>query len=952
MKKLFLLSFAVGAILLLSACNFGGGSSTSETETSTEASSSVCYEHTWDEGAVAYPSTCAVQGMFVYTCTACGETEIEWLPLEECTFSDEWSKNGSYHWHAATCGHAFNIADEAPHTWGEGTVTRPATCAKEGVIEYSCTVCGAEGSTYIPKTEHTYSDEWSSSGASHWREAICGCSAETDSARHTWDDGNVTLAATCGDDGVFTYTCTVCSRLKTESISATGNHSWGEPYVIREPSCTVMGEKYKDCTVCGDSVRDSFIDTIPHPYDDIVREPTCTETGITKHVCSACGKNYSDGFKEARGHSYETAVIAPTCTEIGYSLHVCSRCDDDYKDAFLGMRPHAYETAVTAPTCAAEGYTTHTCKDCEKTYTDTPVEKLPHTYAATVVDPTCAKAGYTDHVCSACGDRYQDAPVAKLPHEYGEGVVTAPTCTARGYSTYSCLHCDYSYRSKFTPVIAHNYVNVICTECGVKDYSIGLDYTLSEDGTYYTVSGIGSCADTELVLPRVHEGLPVRAIAPSAFAGNTAITSLVFHPGDESQTVGERAFAGCTALVSVTLPVGVTGFGASAFLDCSALTGVYIEDLAAWCGIEFADAAANPLHLAHKLYINNSLPSEVRIDGVTAIQPYAFTGCSTFRWISFSDSITYIGFGAFKDCTAYDYFLPFIGERLDGTGATHAGYIFGAETYEDQGACFHEDVRGLIYNGGTTVAPYTFYGCSTIRTIRLPDTVTTIDPTAFLGCTSLNTIDLPFVGEKPDGTGATHFGYVFGAPDLESQADYIPATLRTVNINGGTAIASYAFKGCAGIDQITLPATVTSIGTAIFSGCGNLTRIIVDDQNERYHSDGNCLIETEAKLLIAGSSRSVIPDDGSVTKIDNYAFQGCTGLTTITIPGPVIGIRKYAFEGCTGLTEVIFELHSWRVSYLDDDVVFPGNAMTSPPKYAANALTSYSSGRYWYREVE
>ena len=80
--------------------------------------------------------------------------------------------------------------------------------------------------------------------------------------------------------------------------------------------------------------------------------------------------------------------------------------------------------------------------------------------------------------------------------------------------------------------------------------------------------------------------------------------------------------------------------------------------------------------------------------------------------------------------------------------------------------------------------------------------------------------------------------------------------------------------------------------------------IVVEEGNPVYHSDGNCLIETESKTLVAGCNTSVIPDDGSVTSIEDSAFRGCTGLTSVTIPDSVTSIECQAFYGCTGLTFV------------------------------------------------
>ena len=79
---------------------------------------------------------------------------------------------------------------------------------------------------------------------------------------------------------------------------------------------------------------------------------------------------------------------------------------------------------------------------------------------------------------------------------------------------------------------------------------------------------------------------------------------------------------------------------------------------------------------------------------------------------------------------------------------------------------------------------------------------------------------------------------------------------------------------------------------------------MVSVENPVYHSAGNCLIQTENKILIAGCKNSIIPTDGSVTSIGDYAFHGCSSLVSIMIPDAVTNIGRLAFEGCDNLTSV------------------------------------------------
>ena len=111
-----------------------------------------------------------------------------------------------------------------------------------------------------------------------------------------------------------------------------------------------------------------------------------------------------------------------------------------------------------------------------------------------------------------------------------------------------------------------------------------------------------------------------------------------------------------------------------------------------------------------------------------------------------------------------------------------------------------------------------------------------------------------------------------------------------------TSIGDWAFSGCYGLTEITIPDSVTNIGYMVFEGCSNITDIIVEEGNLKYDSRENCnaIIETDSNTLVFGCNNTIIPN--SVTSIGDYAFAECGFLRDITIPNGVTHIGDYAFD--------------------------------------------------------
>ncbi|MCD7859386.1 MAG: hypothetical protein LUH51_04340, partial [Firmicutes bacterium] len=350
----------------------------------------ACTEHTAGEAVIEneVAATCTESGSYdsVVYCTVCGEEISRETIVVEAT------------------GHSYT-----------SEVTTEATCTEDGVITYTCSVCG-----------DTYTETISALG-------------------HEWGEGVITTEATCTEEGVLTYTCSRCGETKTEAISATGHTVVVDEAVAA--TCTASGlTEGSHCSVCGAViVEQEVVPALGHDYtSEVTKEATCTEDGVITYTCTRCGDTYMETIS-ATGHSYEAVVTAPTCTEQGYTTYTCSACGDSYVSNYVDALGHSYDEGVVTKeaTCTEDGVMTYTCTVCGETKTDT-IAATGHTYVGEVTTPaTCTEDGVMTWTCSVCGDSYTEV-IPSTGHTY-EAVVTEPTYTTRGYTTYTCTVCGDSY---------------------------------------------------------------------------------------------------------------------------------------------------------------------------------------------------------------------------------------------------------------------------------------------------------------------------------------------------------------------------------------------------------------------------------------------------------------------------------------------------------------------------
>lgn len=352
----------------------------------------------------------------------------------------------------------------------------------------------------------------------------------------------------------------------------------------------------------------------------------------------------------------------------------------------------------------------------------------------------------------------------------------------------------------------------------------GVTYTLSQDGTYYIVSGFehvlnGATLVTDIEVAQQFSSIPVTTIAMGCFS-ESLITTIKLPAG--LTTIEAYAFLSCEQLKEIVIPSNVTFVGMGAFYMCKSLESASLPKAASSIGnrVFGGCVALNSLTVEEgneTYYSENNcivetadqrliagckdaqIPSGVKIIGYAA-----FSNMENWKTVTLPDSVVEIEADAFWSCKQLQTInipknVAVIENPFGGCGAlTSINVAADNKNFKFENGCLIDInakslvsgfVQSVIPNDGSVeiVGYKAFSGLRDLSEITLSDSVKVVSESAFFMCDNLKTVQL---GE------------------------------------GVEKIEDLAFESCIGLETITIPASVNTMGDSVFEGCTKLNKIV------------------------------------------------------------------------------------------------------------------------------
>lgn len=408
-------------------------------------------------------------------------------------------------------------------------------------------------------------------------------------------------------------------------------------------------------------------------------------------------------------------------------------------------------------------------------------------------------------------------------------------------------------------------------------------------------------------------------------------------------------FGNCTSLTEFTDPISNCTYESNCFNNCTSLTKINISDNEKWFRNTFKSDTANPIRYAKNFYINDELvdtmkvPSDLTTIGnyvlqnwngttvdfdnstIETIGSYAFKDCTNLTNCNIPESVKTINDRAFQGCTSLEF------DTLNLPNLTSIG------SYALDGVKIRKLVITSLVNLPTQNG--SLGAKSTLQEVVLSSKCTTLSASVFSDYTNLNTINLDLITTFNNSclknTGLTGIltlplatGILYDQSFRGTKVTSI-SNLGSITQLGSTNTNNYGpFYECKQLESVTLPETLTIIGSRSFSNCTSLKSInfpesITNIVAYAFYGCNNLVIESLnlPNLTSLGNmtfsycyNLKKIENLGNITTIEasnssnvSKTFAYCSNLRVVVLPSTLttLGTSATPFVGCTSLEDIV-----------------------------------------------
>ena len=462
---------------------------------------------------------------------------------------------------------------------------------------------------------------------------------------------------------------------------------------------------------------------------------------------------------------------------------------------------------------------------------------------------------------------------------------------------------DFESAGIYYNITGNNTVEVTYSDRDNNTYSgsISVPETVTNNGTEYSVTKIGSCAFQGSAVTSVSTPEGIISIDYNAFKGCQNLESVTLP--ESLTTLGSYAFYSCKLLKTIKIPSGVTAIPSSCFYECSSLESVAIPEGITTIGSEaFQSCNLNALTLPESLekigiyaFSGNqslksvNIPAKVKTiesnafhncgltdlviqEGVQTIDNYAFES-NSLQNLTLPSTIKSIGNGAFRYNNNLQSIIcnavmpPALGDNAFNIEITSSIKVPMASIAAYRKAYGWKDFSN--YYSGEVVADGITYHIDENGAM-----VAAVEP-------SLTEANIPSVVEFE--------GNKYPVIKINDNVFSGNTNLMAVTLPDGLVeIGEQAFKLCKNLESVTLPEGLVGIGVSAFRECKNLESVTLPESLKTLGSEAFQYCKSLRAVKIPSGVRA-IPDQ---------CFYGCSSLESVTIPEGVTAIGVLAFQSC------------------------------------------------------